>query len=202
MIIGRGAEAVLKKEGDKLLKDRIKKSYRIPELDNKLRKERTRKEMNLMLAARRNRVNVPSVFEVKDSILETEFIDGKTVRDILEKLGSKELKDVCEKIAVNIAKMHTAGIVHGDLTTSNMILYKNEVYLIDFGLGNFSNKIEDKAVDLHLLKEALVSKHNKVWEICFNTIIDIYKKQVKDSEQVIKRLEQIEKRGRYTKKGE
>jgi len=200
MIVGRGAEAILEKRGDKLIKNRIKKGYRIAEIDNKLRKERTKKEMNLILSARRNRVNVPNVYEKTSETIEMEFIDGKTVRDILDKLKPNELKDVCEKIGINISKLHSAGIIHGDLTTSNIILKDNEVYLIDFGLGDFSNKIENKAVDLHLLKEALISKHNKIWERCFEIIIETYKANVKDSELVINRLNQIEKRGRYSRK--
>jgi Kae1-associated kinase Bud32 len=200
MIIGRGAEAILEKKGDKLIKDRIKKGYRIAEIDNKLRKERTKKEMNLILAARRYRVNVPNVYEKTSETIEMEFINGKTVRDILDKLKPEDLKEICEKIGINISKLHSAGIIHGDLTTSNMILKDNEIYLIDFGLGDFSNKIENKAVDLHLLKEALISKHNKIWERCFEIIIETYKANVKDSELVINRLNQIEKRGRYSRK--
>jgi len=200
MIIGRGAEAILEKKGDKLIKDRIKKGYRIAEIDNKLRKERTKKEMNLILAARRYRVNVPNVYEKTSETIEMEFINGKTLRDILDKLKPEDLKEICEKIGINISKLHSAGIIHGDLTTSNMILKDNEIYLIDFGLGDFSNKIENKAVDLHLLKEALISKHNKIWERCFEIIIETYKANVKDSELVINRLNQIEKRGRYSRK--
>jgi len=200
MIVGRGAEAILEKKGDKLIKDRIKKGYRIAEIDNKLRKERTKKEMNLILAARRYRVNVPNVYEKTSETIEMEFINGKTVRDILDKLKPEDLKEICEKIGINISKLHSAGIIHGDLTTSNMILKDNEIYLIDFGLGDFSNKIENKAVDLHLLKEALISKHNKIWERCFEIIIEAYKANVKDSELVINRLNQIEKRGRYSRK--
>jgi len=201
MIIGRGAEAILEKKDGKLFKNRIKKSYRIPEIDTKLRKERTRKEMKLMLEARRSGVIVPNVFGMKEFVLEIEFIEGKPVRDVLDTLSAKEFADVCKQIGENTAKLHNAGLVHGDLTTSNMILKDNVVYFIDFGLGKFSDKIEDKAVDLHLLKEALVSKHNKVWEKCFDAIIYTYQKQAKNSEKVLARLEQIEKRRRYAKKG-
>lgn len=200
MIIGRGAEAVLEKKDGKLFKDRIKKGYRIPEIDTKLRKERTRKEMKLMLEARRSGVIVPNVFGTKEFVLETEFIDGKPVRDVLERLDPKEFADVCRQIGENTAKLHNAGLVHGDLTTSNMILKDGIVYFIDFGLGDFSDRIEDKAVDLHLLKEALISKHNLVWEKCFDAIIYTYQKQAKNSEKVLERLSQIEKRGRYAKK--
>ena len=77
-----------------------------------------------------------------------------------------------------------------------MILKDNKVYFIDFGLGFISNKIEDKAVDLHLLKQALQSKHYKIYEKGFNYILEGYRKS-KNFENTIKRLEKVEKRGRY-----
>ena len=100
--------------------------------------------------------------------------------------------------------MHNNGIIHGDLTTSNIILGKNsegvfsrKVFFIDFGLSFFSEKAEDKAVDLHLLKEGLESRHYKVWEECFKCAIDAYRKEAKNSSETLKRLEAVEKRGRY-----
>ena len=74
---------------------------------------------------------------------------------------------------------------------------KDEVYFIDFGLSFFSHKIEDMAVDLHLLKQALESKHYTIWEECFKAALDAYRKESKDGELVLKRLDVVEKRGRY-----
>ncbi|MEI6850166.1 MAG: serine/threonine protein kinase, partial [archaeon] len=87
-------------------------------------------------------------------------------------------------------------IIHGDLTTSNMIYSKNEVYFIDFGLGYESSNIEDKATDLHLIKQALEAKHFKYFEKLFNSILKGYKIS-KNYSLVVKRLEAVEKRGRY-----
>ena len=101
-------------------------------------------------------------------------------------------KDIGQKIAI----LHNNEIIHGDLTTSNMIFNK-EIYFIDFGLGYFSQKIEDKAVDLHLLKEALESKHSKIWEKCYKHALDEYSKKANKSREVIKRIKVVEKRGRY-----
>jgi TP53 regulating kinase-like protein len=86
------------------------------------------------------------------------------------------------------------------LTTSNIILNK-ETYFIDFGLSFFSEKAEDRAVDLHLLKEGLESKHYRIWEECFRCALEAYKKEAKNSEATLKRLEAVEKRGRYRGKG-
>jgi len=205
MIIGRGAEAVLKKEGESLLKERISKGYRIKEIDLKLRKDRTKKEAILLSEARRHGVRVPRIVskDMDNMTIEMEYIDGPVLRDALDKLAENQRKKLCQEIGKMVANLHLANIVHGDLTTSNMILKDGKIdalYFIDFGLGYTSPKIEDKAVDLHLLKQALVSKHNKIWEECFDAIINVYKKEEKDSEKILNRMAQIEKRGRYSKK--
>jgi Kae1-associated kinase Bud32 len=205
MIIGRGAEAVLKKEGEALLKERIRKGYRLEQIDLKLRKDRTKKETNLLSEARRHGVRVPRIVsrDMANMTIEMEYIDGPVLRDTLDKLTKSQRKKLCHEIGKMVANLHLANIIHGDLTTSNMILKDGKIdalYFIDFGLGYISPKVEDKAVDLHLLKQALVSKHNKIWKECFDEIVIVYKKEEKDSEQILNRMSQIEKRGRYAKK--
>ena len=100
-----------------------------------------------------------------------------------------------EKLGKQVALMHKNDIIHSDLTTSNIILKDNQVYLIDFGLGYFSKKIEDKAVDLHLIKQALEAKHWQNHEELFKKLIKTYK--FTDSEKTLERLKAVEKRGRY-----
>ena len=131
----------------------------------------------------------------KEQIL-IEKIDGKLVKDILEK---KKYNRLSEEIGKKVAVLHNNLIIHGDLTTSNMI-YSKEIYFIDFGLSFFSEKAEDKAVDLHLLKEALESKHYKICEEAFKIVLESYKKEAKKSAETLKRLEKVEKRGRYRAK--
>ncbi|MAG50631.1 Kae1-associated kinase Bud32, partial [archaeon] len=108
-------------------------------------------------------------------------------------------KKICEKIGKNISILHDNDIVHGDLTTSNMILKKDKVYFIDFGLGFISDKTEDKAVDLHLLKKALMTKHYRIFEKSFENVLKGYKEN-KDFKEVLNRLEKVESRGRYKRK--
>ena len=127
------------------------------------------------------------------------FIEGEKLSDHLDNFSLKKQKDVCKKIGENIAKLHDSNIVHGDLTTSNMILQKNKLYFLDFGLGFISHKIEDMAVDLYLLREALEAKHFKNWKILFQEVTKEYKKSEK-SELVLKQLKKVEKRGRYKDK--
>jgi len=94
--------------------------------------------------------------------------------------------------------LHKEKIIHGDLTTSNMILNEKEIYLIDFGLGFFNGKYEDKGVDIHLLKQALEAKHFKNATILFEEFEKGYSSiEAKEAKKVFERMKAIEKRGRY-----
>lgn len=191
-IIQRGAEAVLIKDGNKLIKQRIEKGYRLKEIDISLRKRRTKKEVKLL-----NKVDfAPNVIKADNYNIEMEFIDGDLVKDIMDNISKSERKEICVKIGKNVAELHDENIIHGDLTTSNMIFKNNKVYFIDFGLGFISNKVEDKAVDLHLLRQAFGSKHYRNCEESFKNVILGYK-QSKNYRDVLKRLEKVEVRGRY-----
>lgn len=192
--IAQGAEAKLYLTGNKIIKDRFKKDYRIKEIDKKLRKSRTKREAKIFDKLALIDFPAPKLIESDDKQkIVMDFVKGPTVRDILEKSNYKKLSS---EIGKKVAILHNNNIIHGDLTTSNMIL-NEEVYFIDFGLSFFSHKIEDKAVDLHLLKQALESKHYRIWEKCFKAALEGYKKECKDSSEVLKRLEKVEKRGRY-----
>tara|TARA_Y100000034_G_C6829245_1_gene374178 strand:- start:220 stop:810 length:591 start_codon:yes stop_codon:yes gene_type:complete len=190
-LISQGAEAKLYKNKDILVKERIKKSYRISFLDNRLRKLRTRSEAKLLEKAN---VFTPKVFKVDDKSMkiEMEFIEGKLLRDTIDKLTKKQQEETCKLIGKEISKLHEQDIIHGDLTTSNLILQDKKLYFIDFGLGFVSERIEDKAVDLHLLDQALSAKHYKNSEFYFNIILNNY--TIKD---VKERLIKVEGRGRY-----
>ena len=190
-LIGRGAEAELYLDKNKVVKKRISKNYRIKELDVPLRKFRTRREAKIIEKLPKE-IPVPELLKIDDKNmnLEMSYIKGKKVRDVLD----NKIK-ICREIGQKIALMHNLGIIHGDLTTSNMI-YNKQVYFIDFGLSFFSEKIEDKAVDLHLLRQALESKHYTVYEKAFKLVLDGYKSKAKNYNQIMKRFEQVELRGR------
>lgn len=196
-IISQGAEAVIILKDNLIVKDRIKKSYRIKELDEKIRKQRTRAEKKLLEKATKI-INAPDPFPIKEfDKIEMLFIKGKKLAESLDSFSINKQKLICNKIGQEIAKLHDAEIIHGDLTTSNMILTKEgKIFLIDFGLGYISNKIEDKAVDLHLLKQALEAKHFKNWKILFEGLEKGYKDS-RESKKVLERLVAVEKRGRY-----
>ena len=189
-IIAQGAEAIIELEDNKIIKKRIKKTYRIEEIDSKLRKSRTKKEAKILEA-----LPIPGAklirTDTKNTTIIMEYLKGQKIADVFEKIDYIKIsKEIGEKLII----LHNKDIIHGDLTTSNMIL-NNEVYFIDFGLSFISDKIEDKAVDLHLIKQALESKHYKIWKDCYNEILKSY-----GDKKVIKRLDKIELRGRHKNK--
>ena len=194
-IIQQGAEAVLIRKDSLLLKRRTKKSYRLPILDEKIRKQRTKKEARLLEKAHKL-IPVPKIQKVdeKTKEIDMEYIEGKKLSENLSTM--KNAAKICKQIGQNIAKLHDAGIIHGDLTTSNMIYAGNKVYFIDFGLGFESNKLEDKAVDLHLIKEALEARHFEHAESFWKAILEGYTIS-KHYEATLQRLKAVEKRGRY-----
>jgi len=242
-IIQQGAEAVIILEDDKIRKERIVKSYRISELDFKLRKLRTRSEGKIIDKLGKV-INVPKIINVDDSEMriDMEFIKGEKLS---EKLESLDWRKICKSIGETTAKLHDANIIHGDLTTSNMIYVEEKlaedfmncsadndlvidiinkkitsekpskrslrsrdskkpgeqsepegkVYFIDFGLSFHSKKIEDKAVDLHLLKQAFEAKHFKIAEQAIKIILENYNSSQK--KETIEKLKTVESRGRY-----
>ena len=196
-ILQQGAEAIIFLNKNQVTKKRIKKSYRIQELDDKIRKLRTRSEGKLLNKAS-TIISIPKIKKVdeKSKEIEMEFINGKKLSEHLDKFLLQKQKQVCRQIGESTAKLHDEDIIHGDLTTSNMILKDNKIYFIDFGLGFNSHKFEDKAVDLHLLKQALEAKHFKHWQTLFKEVINGYSKS-KDSKTTLERLKAVEKRGRY-----
>ncbi len=197
-ILSRGAEAVIYLEGNKVLKERISKGYRLPELDKKIIKRRTKSETKLLEKASEF-ANVPKPFQTKkENEIVIPLVNGDKLSDKLNSYEEKKQIEIMKKVGVEVAKLHQKGIVHGDLTTSNMILSENEVFLVDFGLGSFNGKHEQKGVDIHLLKEALESKHFENWEKLFKAFKSGYESKDKtEAKKVFERLTQIEKRGRY-----
>jgi len=251
-ILQQGAEALIILEKGSVIKRRIKKSYRLPSIDEKIRKQRTRAEGKLLEKAGKI-INIPKVIKVDERIKEIamEFINGLKLSDNLDKLPLNKQLKICKQIGKDTAKLHDADIIHGDLTTSNMILVDDEIdnkedgvnkdnkkansiipnkrladtkisnnadnlgltfnnkvnnhglskqkfkiYFIDFGLGYTSKKIEDKAVDIHLLRQALEAKHFRNWEKLFGSFIKGYKIS-SQSHKVLEQLKKVEARGRY-----
>lgn len=196
-LLAQGAEALLYCIEDKVLKERVQKTYRILELDQRLRSSRTRREAKIIEKLNELNIPAPKLLSVNDKTMQIimHHIPGPLVKDIIHHNPEKYGKE----IGSLVGKLHAHNIIHGDLTTSNMIL-DNEITLIDFGLSFVSPKVEDKAVDLHLLRQALTSKHHAISEQSFAAVIQGYRETNPEAEKVLERFENVEKRGRNKKK--
>lgn len=205
-MIKQGAEAKLfldKQDNQKIIiKDRVKKEYRIKQIDEKIRRLRTTQEYNLLSEARRANVHTPRTFDVdkENYKIIMEYVDGIRIKELFNELDKKKIEQISFGVGKLIGKLHSAGIIHGDLTTSNMILWNENIYFIDFGLGFFSKKIEDQGTDLRLLYEALKSTHFKIIDICWKRVIEGYKTEYIKADQVLEKIEEIKKRARYMKR--
>lgn len=201
-IIKRGAEAILYLEGESLVKERVKKSYRLPQIDTELRIGRTRREAKLLSDARRSGVNTPTIVSVdeKNSKIVMEYIKGERLKEFLNGTNDENRKKTAEDVGKAVGTLHKQGIVHGDLTTSNMILKNGKIYLIDFGLGEFTKRTESLAVDLSVMKEAFKSTHFKHLNLLWDSFIKGYKQTNNNFNKVLEALDNIEKRGRYVKR--
>ena len=193
-LIYKGAEAEIYKAEllglPIIIKRRIKKSYRNPSLDIRLRRGRTRKEARLMRRALLGGVPVPAMLDVWNDSLMVEYIEGSKLAN---SLGSSLMTEF-GRIA---CKLHSSGIAHNDLTPYNALVTPDDkICLIDFGLAAYTHKIEDYAVDLYVLKRSLISLTDE-WETLWKSFLRGYKSCQELFGKVIKRLVVVEARGRY-----
>ena len=202
-VLYRGAEAEIclsKYMGKTVVqKRRVIKTYRIREIDALLIGSRTKEEAKLIAISRKYGVSVPILYDVdlSQGMITMEYLAGIRVKDILNSLEETERKRICQKIGENIARLHNHDIIHGDITTSNMILLDDRIYFIDFGLGCKNGEIEAKGVDLHVLMEAFQSTHSQ-YSDCFKYVFEGYTKQFHGDASVVReKIDDIVRRGRY-----
>ncbi len=206
-LIKKGAEANLYLDDDwhgrrVVVKVRPRKKYRPNQLDLTIRQYRTIHEPQFIHDAKRAGVPTPLIFlvDVKNTTIVMEHIQGKQIKQVLDDITEQQRLELCSRIGELISRLHLKGIIHGDLTTSNMILAPDgKILFVDFGLGERSEELEARGVDLHLLKRALQSTHFKVAEECFRSVLEGYAK-IAGSEvtlNIMEKIREIEKRGRY-----
>jgi len=197
MIVAKGAEAIISRENESLVKERISKDYRHPKIDNMLRLERTRKEAKLLQRALQLGIPVPRVLSVneKEMTIIMEEIKGSKLKDLID--SKKNVDDIFKLLGKSVSLLHQNEIIHGDLTTSNIIVKDGVPFLIDFGLGMFSSRIEDMAMDIVLLRDVIRSSHP---DFEFWTFFETGYSTFPHFQLVMKRLDKIESRGRYMTK--
>jgi TP53 regulating kinase-like protein len=186
-----GGEAEVRIYEDIVEKIRKPKRYRIPQLDEILRKSRTKTEAKIISLARRNGVPTPIILDVEGDKIVMERIKGKPVKDIMN-------TDVSREIGRMVAKMHRAGIIHGDITPMNLIASNRRIFFIDFGLAFIEDRIEPKGVDVHVYFESLKASFDN-WRELKQAFIEGYMEYEK-ADDVLRRAEEIEERGRYVER--
>ncbi|XP_077060545.1 EKC/KEOPS complex subunit TP53RK [Siphateles boraxobius] len=188
-----------------VIKERFTKLYRHPEVDEKLTRRRTTQEVRSILRCRRAGINAPVVYFVDYTthcIFLEDIVQSVSVRDhIASEQSPLHLQALVDKIGEVLAQMHDEDVIHGDLTTSNMLLIPGaehqhiHLVLIDFGLSYISALPEDKGVDLYVLEKAFLSTHPKT-ETLFERLLKSYSASSKKSSAVIKKLDEVRLRGR------
>ena len=199
-----GAEAILVKDKwfdfNVMRKIRIPKKYRISQIDDELRNNRTIIESRLIIAAKKLGVQTPFIFEIdmNKATIVMEYIEGNLVKGILKSDISKEKKlELVKEIGSLVGILHSNDIIHGDLTSSNILNSKDRLVFIDFGLGKFSKAIEDKAVDILLIKKCFISTHTQIWKELFVSFQEGYYQSMKSAKNVLRRVIKVEARGRH-----
>ncbi|XP_073962715.1 TP53 regulating kinase [Choristoneura fumiferana] len=210
-----------------LIKERFEKKYRQPELDTAITKERIKNEARAIVRCKTAGVKTPSLYLVdfdRRRIYMQHFEDSITIKDFIinvfkkhEQNGSGDGLNSLDKVSVligqTVRKLHDNNIIHGDLTTSNMLLVQKnenvdehdakwlqienlELVMIDFGLSFIDSSTEDKGVDLYVLERALISTHNDYPDI-FTKILNAYKSYSKNNvKEIISKFEEVRARGR------
>lgn len=164
----RGAEADLfVRQTDRwktIFKRRVKKRYRNDALDDQIRRERTLSEVTILREAKVAGVRVPSILgiEAESNAFSMTYIDGNVARECLDEMSMENANLLFKQLGMMVGSLHAAGIVHGDLTTSNIIVTSSgEPFLVDFGMSRRSVEPEDRGVDLHLLQRSIAASHLK-----------------------------------------
>ncbi len=205
ILLRKGAEACLYRDsylGFRVVKkQRVPKPYRHPELDQEIRTGRTVLEGRLLSDAKRSGVPTPALYQIdtEAATLVMEYLDGSTLRDSIASMTKPRMSKAFEQFGEYVAQLHNAGIVHGDLTTSNVIVNGgNRLSIIDFGLGDFSSELEARGVDLHLLLRTLESSHHHILAVSWESFQKGYRRYYKGKPaHVIEKVREIRRRGRY-----
>lgn len=206
--LARGAEGVVTRVSHlgraAVRKERFSKPYRHPELDAKLTSRRLAAEARALLRLRKAGIRVPAVYlvDVESAVLILEDLGGVSLKDFLRVEGGAEALRVMGCAGSEVAKMHQAGVVHGDLTTGNLMVLDRaggdaQVCLIDFGLSSAGDSCseEDMAVDLYVLERAVISAHSEAAQPFNEAFLEAYAKQLRRP-GVLTRLAEVRMRGR------
>jgi len=211
VLIRKGAEASIFLEEWRgrrvVVKTRLQKSYRVDSLDASIRLARTSREVHLLHDSKRAGVPTPTVYQVDTGTctIIMEYVNGPRLKEALAEMGQSGLRRACKHVGSLIGRLHSGGIVHGDLTTSNMILRDGaKLFFIDFGLSDYSHELEARGVDLLLMSRAFKSTHYALHSRAFAAVIDGYRDVVgrSDTDLTLRKMHEVETRGRYSERSQ
>jgi TP53 regulating kinase-like protein len=206
-LVYRGAEAEILRgdwQGlDAVYKVRKPLKYRLPVLDKAIRNQRTLREAEMIHQAKKAGVDSPHLYHVDPATdtLVMEFVSGDRLKDVIEAASPSELAGVFFMFGKDVAKLHGSGVMHGDLTTANVVKSGRRLVFVDFGLSLRSARLEDHAVDIRLIKETLVGAHSGVASEALDAFLNGYQTVVGAIRfrQVLRQVRNIERRGRYAR---
>jgi TP53 regulating kinase and related kinases len=198
-IIKRGAEAdvylIPWYKTMAISKLRSPKKYRNITLDNLIRGRRTIHEATMLNDVKTTGIKTPFIYflDPKRAEIIMEYIDGENVKNILS-------PEIGFEMGKYVSILHNKNIIHGDLTTSNFIKRKDDLYLIDFGLSFYSQRIEDMATDIRIIKEILSSAHIQIFYDTYKRFLKGYELTTNNNfSRILKVVKDIEARGRYAR---
>lgn len=206
-LIYRGAEADVYRTSwcgrEAIRKVRKRLSYRLASLDSILRRQRTIREAEMIHRAKEAGVRSPYLYcvEPENATIVMEYVSGRRLREALFSSDRDEVARLTAALGASVARLHTSGIMHGDLTTSNVVIRDGSLVLIDFGLSISSGRVEDHAVDLRLVKETITGAHPAISREALDSLFSGYSSEVGESRfrHVMRQLSEIERRGRYAR---
>ena len=206
-LLYKGAEADVIKAGwcghEAVYKVRKALPYRLPVLDSEIRRQRTIHEAEMIGSAKVAGVQTPYLYFVDPlgATLVMEYVKGVRMKDLVSSAPGKEAAGLFERLGADAARLHLAGIMHGDLTTANVVKRGENLVFLDFGLSIHSLRVEDHAVDLRLIKETIVGAHSEVAELALNSLFNGYTRVAgaDRAKVVVRQLRGIERRGRYAR---
>ncbi|MBN2335648.1 Kae1-associated kinase Bud32 [Candidatus Bathyarchaeota archaeon] len=206
-LVAKGAEAdlfLVDWNGLKAMKKaRTPKKYRHPELDYQMRKSQSNHEADIIHRAKCNGVPTPLLYQVdnENTIIVMEYIDGIKIRDLVDQLTDEERVKLFKRIGFYSGRLHKSGIIHGDLTTSNILKQGDRIVFIDFGLSEVSTEVEKRGVDLNLMNRMLTSTHYRYQEPLLEAFKAGYREALgSEADEALERMDEVAKRGRYIEK--
>ncbi|MGB9635586.1 MAG: KEOPS complex kinase/ATPase Bud32 [Candidatus Micrarchaeia archaeon] len=191
-VIGKGAEAYIYRNGSLAIKVRCRKEYRHNQIDERLKRTRTKREATAIKKCNENGITCPQLISFGDNEIHMEYVSGRRMSELFENLDTDSKVKYALEVGRLLAKMHKIHLCHGDYALTNFIVSDTgKVYVIDFGLSEFSTYYEKKAGDISVMWSSMKDDH------LFNVFKEEYIRNYEDANKVIDRFEKNRLRGRY-----